>query len=70
MRKSCAYRKCYPARMPLESATFKTPTEAHQPGDQRVTMLHWVEHRSMQFLCTTDGKAVFLSEEDGALYAH
>jgi hypothetical protein len=55
--------------MPLESATFKTPTEAHQPGDQRVTM-HWVENRSMQFLRTTDGKAVFLSEEDGALYAH
>ena len=29
---SCAYRKCYPARMPLESATFKKPTEGAPTG--------------------------------------
>ena len=43
----CAYRKCYPARMPLESATFKKPTEG--ATNRRVTMLHCVENRRWNF---------------------
>jgi Putative transposase len=38
--------ECYPARMPLKSATFKKmKIGPRSPGDQNVTMLRWVENR-------------------------